>query len=134
MAEETPRGYHPADSNGDGVVTPEEVVDAYIESNRALFEINREMFKDIKAAQALGMTEDDVEEKMVKRGERRAFGFLNEGLFRPYAVSRDVAELFETRSAEISASASVALVTSVARSAAIAASVTAASTAVKCDI
>ena len=45
-----------------GVVTPEEVVDAYIESNRALFQINREMFKDIKAAQALGMTEDDVEE------------------------------------------------------------------------
>jgi FtsH-binding integral membrane protein len=24
MAEETPQGYHPADSNGDGVVTPEE--------------------------------------------------------------------------------------------------------------
>jgi len=23
MAEETPQGYHPADSNGDGVVTPE---------------------------------------------------------------------------------------------------------------
>ena len=24
MAEDTPQGYHPADSNGDGVVTPEE--------------------------------------------------------------------------------------------------------------
>ena len=24
MAEETPQGFHPADSNGDGVVTPEE--------------------------------------------------------------------------------------------------------------
>jgi len=78
-----------------GVVTPEEVVDAYIESNRALFEINREMFKDIKAAQMLGMSEESVEEKMVKRGERRAFNALIDGEFRPYSISNDVKNIFE---------------------------------------
>ena len=78
-----------------GVVTPEEVVDAYIESNRALFQINREMFKDIKAAQMLGMSEESVEEKMVKRGERRAFNALIDGEFRPYSISNDVKNIFE---------------------------------------
>ena len=78
-----------------GVVTPEEVVDAYIESNRALFDINREMYKDMKAAQMLGMSEESVEEKMVKRGERRAFNALIDGEFRPYSISNDVKNIFE---------------------------------------
>jgi hypothetical protein len=86
-----------------GVVTPEQVVDAYINSNRALYDINRRMFLDIDAAKVLGMNEDSIAENMINRGERRAFGFLNEGAFRPYSVSRDVAELFDTRSREIGA-------------------------------
>jgi hypothetical protein len=86
-----------------GVITPEEVVDAYIDANRALYEVNRRMYLDVNAAKILGMNTDSIAENMANRGERRAFGFLEEGLFRPYAVSRDVAELFETRSAEIGA-------------------------------
>ena len=86
-----------------GVITPEEVVDAYIDANRALYEVNRRMYLDIDAAKILGMSGDSIAENMANRGERRAYGFLDEGLFRPYAVSRDVAELFETRSREIGA-------------------------------
>jgi hypothetical protein len=86
-----------------GVITPEEIVDAYIDSNRALYEINRRMYLDIDAAKILGMSTDRIAENMDNRGERKAFGFLEEGLFRPYSVSRDVADLFETRSAEIGA-------------------------------
>ena len=86
-----------------GVITPEEVVDAYIDANRALYEINRRMYLDVDAAKILGMNEDDISENFDNRGEKRAFGFLEEGLFRPYRVSKDVAELFETRSAEIGA-------------------------------
>jgi len=86
-----------------GVVTPEQVIDAYINSNRALYEINRRMFLDIDAAKTLGMSEDSIAEDMIGRGERRAFGFLNEGLFRPYSVSRDVAGLFESRAQDIGA-------------------------------
>ena len=86
-----------------GVVTPEEVVDAYIDSNRALYEINRRMYLDLEAAKTLGMDTDSIAENMANRGERRAFGFFEEGLFRPYSVSRDVAELFDIRSAQIGA-------------------------------
>ena len=86
-----------------GVVTPEQIVDAYLNANRALYDVNRRMFLDIDAAKVLGMNEDSIAENMINRGERRAFGFLNEGLFRPYSVSRDVAELFDIRSAEIGA-------------------------------
>ena len=53
------------------------------------------MFLDIDAAKTLGMGEDAIAQNMVNRGQRRAFGFLNEGLFRPYFPSRDVAALFE---------------------------------------
>jgi len=86
-----------------GVVTPEQVVDAYINSNRALYEINRRMFLDIDAAKILGMGEDAIAQNMVNRGERKNFGFLNEGIFKPYSPSRDVAELFDTRGREIGA-------------------------------
>ena len=85
------------------MVTPEQIVDAYLNANRALYDVNRRMFLDIDAAKVLGMNEDSIAENMINRGERRAFGFLNEGLFRPYSVSRDVAELFDIRSAEIGA-------------------------------
>jgi hypothetical protein len=86
-----------------GVVTPEQIVNAYINSNRALYEINRRMYLDIDAAKILGMDEDAIAQNMVNRGERTAFGFLNEGAFRPYSVSRDIAELFEDRSSAIGA-------------------------------
>ena len=46
------------------------------------------------------MSEDAIATNFDNRGERRAYGFLDEGLFRPYSVSKDVADLFEERSAE----------------------------------
>ena len=84
-----------------GVVTPEQVVDAYINANRALYQTNRELFLDIDAAKILGMKEDAIGERMVNRGERRAFQFLNEGLFRPLTISRDVQGLFQTKAEEL---------------------------------
>ena len=84
-----------------GVVTPEQIVDAYINSNRALYETNREMFLDMEAAKTLGMSEDKLAERMVNRGESTSFGFLTEGLFRPLTISGDVQGLFETKAREI---------------------------------
>ena len=37
-----------------GVVTPEEIVDAYINANRALFKARNNFMKDYDAAQVLG--------------------------------------------------------------------------------
>ena len=84
-----------------GVVTPEEIVDAYINANKALYRVNRELYQDIEAAKILGMSEDDIAVNMEGRGENRAFGFLNEGLFRPLRISNDVQGLFEIKAQEL---------------------------------
>jgi len=84
-----------------GVVTPEQIVDAYINANRALYETNREMYLDMEAAKTLGMSEDALAERMVNRGESTSFGFLTEGLFRPLTISGDVQGLFETKAREL---------------------------------
>ena len=84
-----------------GIVTPEQIVDAYINANRALYRVNRELYQDIEAAKILGMSEDALAERMVGRGERTAFGFLNEGLFRPLTISRDVQQIFQTKADEL---------------------------------
>lgn len=84
-----------------GVVTPADIVDAYINANRALYDTNREMYLDMEAAKTLGMSEDQLAERMVNRGETASFGFLNEGLFRPLSISGDVQGLFETKAREL---------------------------------
>jgi hypothetical protein len=84
-----------------GVVTPENLVDAYINANRALYGVNRELYEDIQAAKILGMSEDSVSERMSDRGERRAFNFLNEGLFRPLTISKDIQNIFQSRASEL---------------------------------
>jgi len=78
-----------------GEITPEQIVDAYINANRALYGVNRNMYLDMEAAKTLGMSDDALAQDMVGRGERRAFGFLNEGRFRPLNISRDVIGLFQ---------------------------------------
>ena len=80
-----------------GPITPAEIVDAYINSNRALYEINRRMFLDIDAAKILGMGEDAISTNMSDRGERRSFNSINEGEFRPLSISSEVKSLFQIR-------------------------------------
>ena len=41
-------------------VTPKEIIDAYVNSNRALFEVRRNMMKDYDAGQILGLSEDQI--------------------------------------------------------------------------
>tara|TARA_R100000908_G_C3704477_1_gene113607 strand:- start:12 stop:836 length:825 start_codon:yes stop_codon:yes gene_type:complete len=84
-----------------GVVTPEQIVDAYINANRALYGTNREMYLDMEAAKILGMNEDSLAERMINRGEKKAFNFINEGEFRPLSISKDVKNIFEIKSSEL---------------------------------
>ena len=81
-----------------GVVTPEQIVDAYINANRALYETNRELFLDMEAAKTLGMNEDELSTNMRIIEERtRAFNFLNEGSLDHYTISNNVIPLFEKK-------------------------------------
>ena len=56
------------------IVTPEEIVDAYINANRALYRVNRRngFYQDIEAAKILGMNEDDIALNMEGRIGNRA--------------------------------------------------------------
>jgi len=84
-----------------GPITPEDVVDAYINANRALYDVNRELYKDIEAAQILGMPQTDIQQKMKDRGENNAYKSLSEGEFRPLTISKDVRNLFEIISQQL---------------------------------
>ena len=84
-----------------GVIRPEDVVEAYINANRALYGVNREMYQDVDAAKTLGMSVDTMNLNMEKRGEKKAFEALNEGRFRPLQISKDVQELFQIRADEL---------------------------------
>jgi len=84
-----------------GPITPEQIVDAYINANRALYEVNRELYQDIEAAQVLGVARDSLDNNMDKRGEGKAFDSLIIGEFRPLNISRDVQEIFEIQAAKL---------------------------------
>jgi len=84
-----------------GPISPEEIVDAYINANRATFEVNREMYKDIEAAKLLGMNEGDIDESMSARGAGSAFNYLGEGEFRPFVPSANVVNLFEENASNL---------------------------------
>jgi len=74
-----------------GVVTPEEVVNAYLNANRALFNVKKNFQLDIGAARTLGVGEQKLNEvysvRNISRKERIA---INQGIFRPYTISDDI--------------------------------------------
>jgi hypothetical protein len=84
-----------------GPVSPKEIVDAYINANRATFQTKRELYKDIEAAKILGMGEDSIAQKMKDRGESVSFNDISQGRFKPLNISRDVKNLFQLRADEL---------------------------------
>jgi hypothetical protein len=84
-----------------GPVTPKEIVDAYINANRALYGVNRELYLDMEAAKILGMNNSALYDGMTNRGERKAYNALVDGEFRPLTISREVEELFDIRAREL---------------------------------
>jgi hypothetical protein len=84
-----------------GIVSPKEIVDAYINANRALYNVNRSLYQDIEAAKVLGMSSDKIRSDMQRRGEVNAFRSLNEAEFRPLTISDDLRKIFRTRAAEL---------------------------------
>jgi hypothetical protein len=81
-----------------GPISPEEVVDAYLNANRALFQSNNIMYKDMRAANILGMPDESIEAVMKERGAGTAYDYLSEGEFRPYVVSDAVEKVFQFNS------------------------------------
>ena len=84
-----------------GPVSAEELVDAYINANRALYETNRSLYKDVEAAKVLGLSGDSIEAIMDERGVGKTYEAFENGEFRPYNISKAVKELFEFNAAQI---------------------------------
>ena len=83
-----------------GPVSAEEVVDAYINANKALYQTNRNLYEDVKAAKILGVSSDSLESIMEERGLSRVYDSFENQEFRPYSVSKAVEELFEANALE----------------------------------
>ena len=77
-----------------GPVSPEAIVDAYINANRALFQNTRDFYRDIEAAKVLDMPEDELAKQAIDRVGRKTFGTVNNAIFRPLNISDKVIQAF----------------------------------------
>ena len=61
----------------------------------------------MEAAQILGMSSEEIGDRMDGRGETRAFNSLIEGEFRPLKISKDLQEIFAIKAEELECSRSL---------------------------
>jgi len=71
-----------------GPITPKAVYDAYINANRALFNVQQTMARDIEAAKILGMTDDQMQEEVAERIGDTNYGALEDNSFRPMKITQ----------------------------------------------
>ncbi len=83
-----------------GIVTPEEIVQAYIDANKVLYKGQREMMKDLEGAKTLKLENEKID-KAFERISRKAYYALDEGEFRPLFISRSIQEAFEDNAAKL---------------------------------
>jgi len=73
----------------EGPRDPEELTNAFIKANNALFEVQQAMGEDIRAAKTLKIKPAEMYESLA-RLSRKDLGNLEAGIFEPYTPSRDV--------------------------------------------
>ena len=73
-----------------GVVEPKDVVDAYINANRALFLNQKELYKDLEAAKVLKGDQSEIIPFVSGKIGKRNYGAIQSEQFVPYIPSRNV--------------------------------------------
>ena len=73
-----------------GKVTPESLVDAFINTNRALFENQKTLYKNLKAAEVLKADMTKIYPYVSSKVGKRNYGAINNGRFVPYIPSKNV--------------------------------------------
>ena len=73
-----------------GKVTPESLLDAYINTNRALFENQKTLYSNLKAAKILKADMTKIYPYVSSKVGKRNYGAINNGRFVPYLPSRNV--------------------------------------------
>jgi len=85
-----------------GPIEPREIVDAYINTNRALFQVKKDLKLDMDAARLLGIPENDYDNAL-SRVSKIEINSIDRGQFRPYALSRNVRDAFKLNAETIGA-------------------------------
>ena len=83
-----------------GPIQPSEITEAYINANRSLFQVKKDLKLDMDAARILGITDDKYDQALgrVSQVEQDA---IDDGEFRPYTLSAKVEEAFQTHADEM---------------------------------
>ena len=82
-----------------GPIEPREIVEAYINANRALFNVKKNFMQDLDAAQVLGISEEAYDANVDISSRERAA--IEEGVFRPYTPSMNIRQAFAENAAKI---------------------------------
>jgi len=78
-----------------GPIKPNDIVTRYYESNKARFNVQKEMFKNIDAAQILGVNANSLRQTFQDRQlTTQTFNNLRRGKYEPYFPSDDIRERF----------------------------------------
>ena len=77
-----------------GPVEARTIVDSFINANRALFGVQKNMKLDMEAGTTLGLSEDKIEEAFDRVGTK-AYNALTDGEFQPFLPSREIENAFE---------------------------------------
>ena len=83
-----------------GPIEPREVVDAYINANRALFNNKKQLKQDMDAARLLNISDNDFYNSLDRLSviERNA---IDDNIFRPMTISREVVQAFADNAAKL---------------------------------
>ena len=83
-----------------GPIEPREIVDAYINANRALFDVKKNLKGDMDAARLLNISEEGFYGAL-DRISNTEINAIDENVFRPYRVSKEVRDAFEQNASKI---------------------------------
>ena len=83
-----------------GPIEPREVVDAYLNANRAMFNVKKNLRDDIEAAKLLNIGEPLLRDSLGRVSAIEANSIIN-GVYRPYTISADVQRSFAENAAAI---------------------------------
>jgi hypothetical protein len=84
-----------------GPKTPKDVIERFFIANKARFKVQKEMLKNIEAANILGVDMRKFSQEFAERGLGKTYGRLRRSDFNPYFPSQDIFREFEQISRRI---------------------------------
>jgi len=77
-----------------GIKTPNDIIRRFIQANKAKFLVQKELKKDIEAAELLGVDDFELRKEFRERQLTKDFNRLNNDIFDPYTISDSIKREF----------------------------------------